>query len=91
MEVPESIGVVFEGDLPELVSPKDRILHLIGTSSAEGANFRKKLFTLAAQFSATPAAIEAPPPKLSQHTCEVLRELGYAEQDTVRLREIGAV
>jgi 3-isopropylmalate/(R)-2-methylmalate dehydratase large subunit len=40
IEVPETIKVVFKGELPELVSPKDLILHLIGKISAEGANFR---------------------------------------------------
>ncbi len=40
IEVPETIQVVLRGELPELVSPKDLILHLIGKISAEGANFR---------------------------------------------------
>ncbi len=40
VEVPETIKVVVNGKLPELVSPKDLILHLIGRISAEGANFK---------------------------------------------------
>ena len=40
IEVPETIRVNVHGTLPELVSPKDLILHLIGRISAEGANFR---------------------------------------------------
>jgi 3-isopropylmalate/(R)-2-methylmalate dehydratase large subunit len=40
VEVPATIKVVVRGDLPELVSPKDLILHLIGKISAEGANFK---------------------------------------------------
>jgi 3-isopropylmalate/(R)-2-methylmalate dehydratase large subunit len=40
VEVPETMKVVVDGALPDLVSPKDLILHLIGRISAEGANFR---------------------------------------------------
>lgn len=40
IEVPETIKVVVKGTLPEFVSPKDLILHLIGRLSAEGANFK---------------------------------------------------
>jgi 3-isopropylmalate/(R)-2-methylmalate dehydratase large subunit len=40
VEVPATIKVVINGTLPEGVLPKDIILHLIGTLSAEGANFK---------------------------------------------------
>lgn len=40
VEVPETIRVVVSGTLPEFVSPKDLILHLIGRLSAEGANYK---------------------------------------------------
>jgi 3-isopropylmalate/(R)-2-methylmalate dehydratase large subunit len=40
VEVPATIKVVVRGALPEFVSPKDLILHLIGRISAEGANFK---------------------------------------------------
>ncbi len=40
LEVPGTIKVVLNGALPDLVSAKDIILHLIGKISAEGANFR---------------------------------------------------
>lgn len=40
VEVPATIKVIVSGTLPEYVSPKDLILHLIGKISAEGANFR---------------------------------------------------
>lgn len=40
VEVPGTIKVVVEGELPQFVEPKDIILHLIGRISAEGANFK---------------------------------------------------
>jgi 3-isopropylmalate/(R)-2-methylmalate dehydratase large subunit len=40
VEVPGTIKVVVEGDLPKHVEPKDVILNLIGRITAEGANFR---------------------------------------------------
>ncbi len=40
IEVPATIKVVVNGTLPELVSAKDLILHLIGRLTAEGANFK---------------------------------------------------
>jgi len=46
-----------------------------------------QLFTLAAKFSRTPAEITSPPPKLSQHTDDILQELGLSEQDIAALRE----
>ncbi len=40
VEVPETLKVEIHGCLPEHVSPKDLILHLIGKLSAQGANFK---------------------------------------------------
>lgn len=40
VEVPATIKVVANGVLPEFVSPKDLIIHIIGKLTAEGANFR---------------------------------------------------
>ncbi|HEY0592955.1 MAG TPA: 3-isopropylmalate dehydratase large subunit [Thermoanaerobaculia bacterium] len=40
IEVPETIKVVVDGELPDWVTAKDLILHLIGKLTAEGANFR---------------------------------------------------
>jgi 3-isopropylmalate/(R)-2-methylmalate dehydratase large subunit len=40
VEVPDTIRVEVDGELPPGVEPKDVILNLIGTLSAEGANFR---------------------------------------------------
>ena len=40
VEVPGTIKVVVNGELPKFVSPKDIILYLIGKLSAQGANFK---------------------------------------------------
>lgn len=50
-----------------------------------------KLFNLTAQFSETPGEITSPPPDLSQHTEEVLDDLGYTEEEIERLRDEGAI
>jgi formyl-CoA transferase len=46
-----------------------------------------QLFTMTAKFSKTPGTIECPPPKLSAHTDEVLRSIGYSGQDVKNFRE----
>ena len=40
VEVPATIKVVVRGALPEMVSAKDLILHIIGRLTSEGANFK---------------------------------------------------
>ncbi|MBI4351998.1 MAG: CoA transferase [Elusimicrobia bacterium] len=46
-----------------------------------------KLFGLAAQFSDTPGELNAPPPRLSAHTAEVLAGLGIKEEEFASLKE----
>ncbi len=45
-----------------------------------------KLFGLAAQFSDTPGELNAPPPRLSAHTAEVLAALGIKDEEFAALK-----
>jgi crotonobetainyl-CoA:carnitine CoA-transferase CaiB-like acyl-CoA transferase len=46
-----------------------------------------RLFNLSAQFEKTPACLDAPPPRLSEHTDEILSRLGYSEAQIRDLRQ----
>lgn len=50
-----------------------------------------KLFNLTAKFSKTPAKLESAPPRLSAHTEEVLKELGYTPAEINTLRDDGVI
>jgi crotonobetainyl-CoA:carnitine CoA-transferase CaiB-like acyl-CoA transferase len=43
------------------------------------------------KFGRTPGSVRRPPPEVSEHTDEILAELGYADGDIARLRAEGAV
>jgi CoA:oxalate CoA-transferase len=45
-----------------------------------------KLFNLTAKFSKTPGTVESPPPTLGQHTSEVLKGIGYSEEEIKKFK-----
>jgi CoA:oxalate CoA-transferase len=50
-----------------------------------------KLFSLTAQLEKTPGALESAPPRLSAHTEEILREVGYTPEELEELKAGGVV
>jgi formyl-CoA transferase len=84
--------------------PTGEILSLEGALNAEQVRHRRsieeirepeigavRVFNLTAKFSETPGAVDAPPPRLSAHTEEVLTELGYTKEEMRTLREKGVI
>lgn len=50
-----------------------------------------KLFNMSAKFARTPGSVDAPPPRLSAHTDEILKGLGYSGEQIQTFRETGVV
>ena len=50
-----------------------------------------KLFNMTAKFEKTPGNVEAPPPLLSEHTNEILSQLGYSEAELDELKKEGVI
>jgi formyl-CoA transferase len=58
---------------------------------AAGGIGELKLLGLSARFSATPGAIDSPPPRLSADTAEVLGALEYSREEIEGLRQRGVI
>jgi crotonobetainyl-CoA:carnitine CoA-transferase CaiB-like acyl-CoA transferase len=71
---------------------QEQIVHrkTLKTIYAEGIG-DLKLFNLTAHFEKAQADIESSPPRLSEHTHEILSRLGYTEEQIASLREAGAI
>jgi CoA:oxalate CoA-transferase len=50
-----------------------------------------KLFNLTAKFEKTPASIDSPPPKLSENTEDLLKEIGYTKEQIKEFKEKGII
>lgn len=76
----------------EAALSQDQILHreTLRTIHADGIG-DLKLFNLTAKFDKTPANLETPPPRLSEHTRGILAGLGYTEEQMEALRKSGAI
>jgi len=86
-------GVPSGAILPlEAALAQEQIQHrgVIQTVCAEGLG-ELKLFNLTAKFEKTPGAIDAPPPRLSDHTEEILTGLGCGPEEIARLKAQGIV
>jgi crotonobetainyl-CoA:carnitine CoA-transferase CaiB-like acyl-CoA transferase len=46
-----------------------------------------RLFGMSAKLEKTPGGINAPPPRLSAHTHDILSALGYSQEEIKRLKE----
>jgi len=89
------VEVLNEHDVPsgaivdlELALKQEQIQHrdTLKTVHAEGIG-DIQLFNLTAKFEKSPGFVESPPPKLSEHTCGLLKELGYTEQEIGTFKE----
>ena len=69
-----------------LNQPQVRHRQTLQKVSVEGVG-ELQLFGLSAKLEKTPGGINAPPPRLSAHTTEILGGLGYPEADLRRLKE----
>lgn len=93
------VKVLIEKDVPcgeilrlreALESPQIKHRGTIGEVEVEGIG-KVKLFNLPPKFSKVDCRIETPPPKFSQHTEEILKGLGYSEEDIKSFKEKGII
>ncbi|MFH1052602.1 MAG: CaiB/BaiF CoA-transferase family protein [bacterium] len=50
-----------------------------------------KLFNMTAKFEKTPGTVDSPPPLLSEHTNEILTEMGFSETEIQLLKDSGVI
>lgn len=50
-----------------------------------------KIFNMTAKFSKSPAEITNPPPRFSEHTHEILKDLNYCDEEIQELKEKSAI
>lgn len=93
------VKVLIEKDVPcgeilslreALDSPQVKHRGTIGEIEVEGIG-KVKLFNLPPKFSRVECKIETPPPKFSQHTREILKELGYTDEEIDNFKEKGII
>ena len=71
---------------------QDQIKHRRTFSTVEVEGIGEiELFNLTAKFSKTPGTVDAPPPVLGQDTAEILKGIGYQDEDIKRLKEMKVV
>ncbi|MFN3305691.1 MAG: CaiB/BaiF CoA transferase family protein [Candidatus Kapaibacteriota bacterium] len=73
-----------------LNQPQIQARNTFSTLEVDGIGFIK-VFNLTAKFEKTPGFAESPPPKLSQHTEEVLSLVGITSEEVRALRNEGVV
>jgi len=73
-----------------LNQPQVRHRETLGTVHAEGIG-DLRLFNLTARFEKTPGKVETPPPRLGDHTEEILAGVGYTKDEIAQLKQKGIV
>jgi formyl-CoA transferase len=73
-----------------LTAPQVKHREAIETVHAEGIG-DLQLFNMTAKFQSAPGKVENPPPRLSEHTEEILTQVGYSSTEVADLRKRGVI